>query len=80
MPKHNISPSTRFFPHKERYEIFDGIVEKFKIFVQDFVPIRTALIVLIMVVIIMVVIIVIIMVIIIVIIMVIMVIIVVIVV
>ena len=24
MPKHNISPSTRFFPHKERYEIFDG--------------------------------------------------------
>ena len=44
MPKHNISPSTRFFPHKERYEIFDGkIVEKFKIFVQDFVPIRTAL-------------------------------------
>ena len=42
MPKHNISPSTRFFPHKERYEIFDGIlVEKFKIFVQDFVPIRT---------------------------------------
>ena len=47
MPKHNISPSTRFFPHKERYEIFDGthenLVEKFKIFVQDFVPIRTAL-------------------------------------
>ena len=24
MPKHKISPSTRFFPHKERYEIFDG--------------------------------------------------------
>ena len=23
MPKHKISPSTRFFPHKERYEIFD---------------------------------------------------------
>ena len=44
MPKHKISPSTRFFPHKERYEIFDGnLVEKFKIFVQDFVPIRTAL-------------------------------------
>ena len=45
MPKHNISPSTRFFPHKERYEIFDdeNLVEKFKIFVQDFVPIRTAL-------------------------------------
>ena len=44
MPKHNISPSTRIFPHKERYEIFDGkIVEKIKIFVQDFVPIRTAL-------------------------------------
>ena len=42
MPKHNISPSTRFFPHKERYEIFD-VVQKFKIFVQDFVPIRTAL-------------------------------------
>ena len=50
----------------------ENLVEKFKIFVQDFVPIRTALIVLIMVVIIMVVIIVIIMVIIIVIIMVIM--------
>ena len=47
MPKQNISPS-RFFPHKERYEIFDGnenLVEKFKISVQDFVPIRTALIV-----------------------------------
>ena len=43
MPKQNISPSTRFFPHKERYEIFDGLVEKFKIFVQEFVPIRTAL-------------------------------------
>ena len=46
MPKHKISPSTRFFPHKERYEIFDvneNLVEKFKIFVQDFVPIRTAL-------------------------------------
>ena len=43
MPKHKISPSTRFFPHKERYEIFDdeNLVEKFKIFVQDFVPIRT---------------------------------------
>ena len=24
IPKHKISPSTRFFPHKERYEIFDG--------------------------------------------------------
>ena len=24
MPKQNISPSTRFFPHKERYEIFHG--------------------------------------------------------
>ena len=24
MPKQNISSSTRFFPHKERYEIFDG--------------------------------------------------------
>ena len=24
MPKLKISPSTRFFPHKERYEIFDG--------------------------------------------------------
>ena len=24
MPKHKISPPTRFFPHKERYEIFDG--------------------------------------------------------
>ena len=24
MPKHNISPSTRFFPHRERYEMFDG--------------------------------------------------------
>ena len=24
MPKQNISPSTRFFPHKERNEIFDG--------------------------------------------------------
>ena len=41
MPKHKISPSTRFFPHKERYEIFDGkifarnLAEKFKIFVQD---------------------------------------------
>ena len=23
MPKHKISPSIRFFPHKERYEIFD---------------------------------------------------------
>ena len=45
MPKHKISPPTRFFPHKERYEIFDdeNLVEKFKIFVQDFVPIRTAL-------------------------------------
>ena len=47
MPEHNISPSTRFFfPHKERYEIFDGnenLVEKIKIFVQDSVPIRTAL-------------------------------------
>ena len=45
MPKHKISPSTRFFPHKERYKIFDdeNLVEKFKIFVQDFVPIRTAL-------------------------------------
>ena len=44
MPKHKISPSTRFFPHKERYEIFDGnLVEKFKKIVQDFVPIRTAL-------------------------------------
>ena len=45
MPKQNISP-TRFFPHKERYEIFDGkifAVEKNQIFVQDFVPIRTAL-------------------------------------
>ena len=50
MPKHNISPSTRFFPHKERYESstarfsHENLVEKFKIFVQDFVPIRTALI------------------------------------
>ena len=47
MPKHKISPSTRFFPHKERYEIFDVkifAVEKFKIFGQDFVPIRTTLI------------------------------------
>ena len=46
MPKHKIFPSTRFFPHKERYEIFDvneNLVEKFKIFGQDFVPIRTAL-------------------------------------
>ena len=50
MPKRNISPSTSLFPHKkERYEIFDGkifarnLVEKIKIFVQDFVPIRTAL-------------------------------------
>ena len=49
MPKQNISPSTRFFPHEERYEIFDGkifvqnLVEKIKIFAQDFVPIRTAL-------------------------------------
>ena len=42
MPKHKISPSTRFFPHKELYEIFDVKI-KFKIFVQDFVPIRTAL-------------------------------------
>ena len=40
VPKHNISPSTRFFP-KERYEIFDGkmlarksFVEKIKIFVH----------------------------------------------
>ena len=24
MPKHKISPSTSFFPHMERYEIFDG--------------------------------------------------------
>ena len=24
VPKHNISPSTRIFPRKERYEIFDG--------------------------------------------------------
>ena len=47
--KHNISPS-RFFPHNERYEIFDGkiflhenLVEKIKIFAQYFVPIRTAL-------------------------------------
>ena len=49
MPK--LCPNIRFphqqsfFPHKERYEIFDGKIfaEKFKIFVQDFVPIRTAL-------------------------------------
>ena len=45
----NISISTRFFPHKERYEIFDGKMfalkscKKIKIFVQYFVPIRTAL-------------------------------------
>ena len=41
----SISPS-RFFPHKERYEIFDGsenLVEKIEIFVQDFIHIRTAL-------------------------------------
>ena len=46
MPKQNISPSTRFFPYKEHYEIFDGkifAVEKFKIFVQDFVSIRPCL-------------------------------------
>ena len=44
MPKHNISPSTRLFPRKERYEIFDiNLVEKIKFFVQHFVPIRTAL-------------------------------------
>ena len=46
MPKQNISPSTRFFPHKERYETFDGArkyCRKIKIFVQGFVPIRTAL-------------------------------------
>ena len=42
-------PHNKIFPHKECYEIFDGkilhenLVEKFKIFVQDFVPIRTAL-------------------------------------
>ena len=50
MPKHNISPSTRFFPHKRsvtksstaRFS-HENLVEKFKIFVQDFVPIRTAL-------------------------------------
>ena len=48
MPKHKISPSTRFFSHKKCYEIFDvkifaDLVEKLKIFVQYFGPIRTAL-------------------------------------
>ena len=43
MPKHKISHQQDFFPIKERYEIFDvNLVEKFKIFGQDFVPIRTA--------------------------------------
>ena len=49
MPKQNISPSTRCFPLKERYEIFDGKIfarksyRFFFFFVQDFVPIRSAL-------------------------------------
>ena len=47
MPRHNISPSTRFFrvtkSSTARFS-HENLVEKFKIFVQDFVPIRTALI------------------------------------
>ena len=46
MPKScpNITfPINKIFPDKERYEIFENLVEKIKIFVQDFVPIRTAL-------------------------------------
>ena len=49
VPKHNISPSTRFFPHKDKRN-FDGkknchesLVEKFKIFVQDFVTIKNGI-------------------------------------
>ena len=37
-------PINKIFTHKERYEIFDGnLVEIFKIFVQNFDPIRAVL-------------------------------------
>ena len=41
MARFQISRILNFGPIKERYEIFDGKI--FAIFVQDFVPIRTAL-------------------------------------